>query len=126
MKKGMSVEKCVEKAEKVIAKHGVCLLLYDVKGSKKYEDLYKLIKRLEYMQNDLNEKYKEYFVEHDLWIPGRKEKGFLPYHGDGGRAGINSAEIIPDIITYQKNNYPDISLYWDVIRDYLDKKGMIV
>ena len=32
-------------------------------------------------------------------------------------AGINSAEVIPEIITYQKQHYSHILLHWEVVED---------
>jgi hypothetical protein len=122
MAKGMSLDLCVKLAEDYIAHQGMCLLLFDVKESRKFEHPAKLMQRLSSMMEDLNQKFEPYFPEHNLAACSRKEKGFQFLLGDGSWTAINSASIIPKIINYQSKNYPNIPLYWAVAKDGYDRE----
>ncbi len=111
-KKGLTIEECVRRAEKFIGSQSVCLLLYDIKGSRNFE------------VNEFIQKSK-YMPKNDLDFRGIFKKGFQIYRGDGAVAGINSAEIIPEIVNYQKKMFPDVQLYWSVAKDGFDKEGYI-
>jgi len=124
--KGLSIDECVKRADELISKNGVCLLLWDVKGSSKFEDRNKLQIDLFAMMKDLNKKFSEYFPKNTLATMIREEIGFWGPLGDGSWAGINSARIIPEIINYQKENYPNIPLYWGIAEDGWDKEGLKV
>ncbi len=124
--KGSSIEDCVKEAEKIISKYGICLLLFDVKNSKGFDNGQRLQKQLESMIKDLNEKFSKYFPETDIATYVRKERGFMVLLGDGSWAGIDSSEAIKKIVEYQKENYPDIPLYWDVAKDGFDERTKIV
>jgi len=119
----MSVDECVQNAEVFIQSQGTCLLLFDVKGSKDF-NTNNLMSKLSFMMKDLNQRFEEYFPEHELAAYSRKEKGFQFLLGDGSWTGINSAEIIPEVIRYQRKKYSDIPLYWGVARDGYDRDGM--
>ena len=131
-KKGLTIDECVKRAEKFIASQGICLLLYDIKGSRKMYNRENIkgslnltaeefAQKIEYMKEILNTKFSEYMPENNLRIGGGKlEKGFQIYRGDSAVAGINSAEIIPEIVNYQKQMFPDIPLYWSVAKDLFD------
>jgi len=133
-KRSMRVGNCVAKARKYIDEQGMCLLLFDVEGSRNFPDRDELQTKLHAMVRDLNSKFRDYFPENSLLgVPERIEKGVLFYRidrgfefvgGDGGAAGINNPDIIPEICKYQKTKYPDIPVYWGVARDWYDKKGM--
>jgi len=126
LNKGLSIEECVDKAREYITDQGICLLLFDVKGSRKVKDQNNLQNRLEIMMQDLNSKFSDYFPENSLAAPTRIEKGFQVLLGDGSWAGINHTDIIPEIYDYQKTNYPDIPVYWGVAKDGFDKEGVSV
>ncbi len=123
-KKGLTIDECVKKAGMYISKYGMCLLLFDVKGSKDFPDKRQLIEKLLVMMKDLNAEFGDYFPENDLAVESRKEKGFCCLLGDASWAGINNAEIIPKIIEYQENKYSDIPVYWGVAKDGYDKEGV--
>jgi len=116
-RKGLTVEECVKKARKYIKKYGTCLLWFDVVRSRDFSDTTKLVMRLKVMMQDLNHKFGKYFPKNNLAVIFRTEKGFQVLHGDCSWAGINNAEIIPEIIRYQKEKYPDIPLWWGVAKD---------
>lgn len=121
-KKGLTVSECVKKARKYIKEYGICLLWFDVRGSRRL-DLRQLRRRLEAMIKDLNSKFADYFPENDLAVINRSEKGFPGIIlGDLSYVGINDAEIIPEIVKYQKEKYPDISFWWGVAKDGYTKK----
>jgi hypothetical protein len=120
--KGLSVEDCVNEAEKLISKNGICLLLFDVKKSRNFEDVNGLSIQLFKMMKDINKKFYDYFPKNSLATLTRVEKGFEGLLGDGSWAGINSSKIIPEIISYQKENYSNIPLYWGVAEDGWDEE----
>ena len=55
-KKGLTIEECVRRAKKFIDSQGVCLLLYDIKGSRNFE-VNKFIQKRREMQESLNNKF---------------------------------------------------------------------
>jgi len=120
--KGMTLEECVDKAREYIAANGTCLFLFDVKGSKNF-DPRGLMDRLRSMMEDLNSQFAQYLPENDLAVYERKETGFVFILGDASWAGINTADVIPTIVEYQQQHYPDIPLYWGVAKDGYDREG---
>ena len=123
-KKGLTIEECVRRAKKFIDSQGVCLLLYDIKESRNFE-VNEFVQKRREMQESLNNKFSKYMPKNDLDFMGIFKKGFQIYRGDAAVAGINSAEIIPEIVKYQKEMFPDVQLYWSVAKDGFDKKGYI-
>ena len=124
MKKGMSLEECIEFANEFIAEQGKCLLLFDVVNSRNLKDRKLLNRKLKMMMGNLNQKFNNYFPEHDLAVYGRLEKGFQFLLGDGSWTAINSTRIISEIIEYQKNTYPNIPLYWGVSKNGYDEENI--
>jgi hypothetical protein len=124
MAKGVSIEECVRKARKYIKEQGICLLLFDVKDSRKYKNRESLRKLLCEMTERLNYKFAKYFPENDLRCANKKEKGFEFLFSDSSLAGINSAEIIPEIVNYQKREYSEVTLHWNVAKDGWDDEGI--
>jgi len=122
--KGLTIDECVEKAEEIISQQGQCLLLFDVKGSRKVPDRNKLTLDLIEMIKDISTQFDEYFPENTLAVYGRQEKGFMHLLGDASWTGINSSEAIPKIVQYQRENYPEIPLAWGVAIDGYDQEGM--
>ena len=123
-KKGMSIEDCISRAEKIISKHGICLLLFDVVGSRNYNDRNALQIELKKFMHSINKKFSIYLPKNNLATLSKDEKGFQYLLGDSSWAGINSAKIIKDIINYQKENFPNFSLYWAVAKDRYDNIGI--
>jgi hypothetical protein len=116
-RKGLTVEECIKKARKYIKKYGVCLLWFDVVRSRDFPDATKLVQRLKAAMKSLNYKFGKHFPKNNLAVMFRAEKGFQVLHGDCSWVGIDNAEIIPEIIRYQKEKYPDIPLWWGVAKD---------
>ena len=81
--KGLSIEECIKRADELISKNGVCLLLWDVKGSRNFEDVNGLSIQLFKMMEDLNKKFSEYFPKNTLATMTREEVGFWGPLGDG-------------------------------------------
>ena len=123
-KKGLTIDECVRRAKEFIDDQGVCLLIYDIKGSRNFEINEFVKKRLE-MKERLNNKFSKNMPENDLDFRTIFKKGFQIQRGDAAVAGINSAEIIPEIVNYQKEMFPDVPLYWSVAKNGFDKKGYI-
>ena len=127
MGKGMNLEECVSYADECISENGECLLLFDVDDFKRMDSDNRYV-ILETMMEDFNQKFDEYFPVNNLatkdYSTPREEKGFQVTLGDGSWAGINSSEVIPKIIEYQRENYPDISLSWGVARDGYDNERL--
>lgn len=121
-KKGLTINGCVRRARKYIAEFGMCLLWFDVQGSRNFPNGFRLHERLTTMMQDLNRKFGKHFPRNNLSVIVRFEKGFQLLHGDSSWTGINNAEIIPEICKYQKEKYPDILLWWGVAKDgYKDR-----
>ena len=120
-----SIDDVVNIAEEMIARNGICLLLFDVIGSQRLssERRYLLQKELREMMDDLNSNFDSYMPEHDIAVYGRKEKGFTHLIGDGSWAGISEASVIPKIIGYQHERYPEIPLRWGVAEDGYDREN---
>ena len=125
MKKGLSIEECVSKARGYISEQGICLLIFDVKGSRNYPDRQKLQERLKEMIKMLNFKYSIFMPENSL-LKEHKTKGFQFVAGDSCAAAINSADAIYEIERCQRKWYPDIPLYWAVAKDSYDEQGMSI
>ena len=116
-RKGLTTDECVKKARNYIKKYGQCLLWFDVVRSRDFPDATRLVQRLKAMMKGLNYKFGKHFPKNHLAVIFRTEKGFQILFGDCSWAGINNAEIIPEIIKYQKEKYPDISLWWGIAKD---------
>lgn len=124
MKQGLSIEECVRRAEKFIELRGMCLLLLDMKESRTIVPEYKGRRdKLTEIVTDLNQSFADYFPQNDLAVLSRIESGFRIFRGDSAMAGINSSDIIPEIIQYQEKNYPEAPLYWSVAEDGYDDEG---
>lgn len=121
--KGMSIEACIKIANKLIEQNGLCLFLMDVKKSKQFSNRQELNTQLESLIQDLNTKFDEYFPENNLATPTRTEKGFPFLFGDGAWTAINDSEVIPKIIDYSSNNYPELNFYYNVAEDGYDENG---
>jgi len=123
--KGISVEKCILKAEKYIKEKGNCLFIYDVKNSKKYSlsDRQKLQEKLLIINNNLTNNFIQYFPENNLRTLVYKDIG-PQLIGDGSIVGINNADAIPKIIEYLKENCSEASFHYNVAKDGWDNEGM--
>lgn len=119
----MTIEECVSRAQEYISINGQCLLLFDMIGSRRYSDTNGLLKRLNAMRMDLNSRFSQYFPLSNINCLIRYEKGFEIPLGDASWAAINDSSVIPEIIQYQKSNYPDIPLRWGIARDGFDEEG---
>jgi len=117
VKKGMSIEECVSEASRLISENGVCLLTFDAVDSRNSPDRAQLQLDLFELAEDLSKRFKDYMPENDLVVRLVVKKGFSSFLGDRAMAGINSAEVIPEIITYQKQHYSHILLHWEVVED---------
>ena len=121
--KGSTLEKCVEKAEKYIDEKGICLLLFDVKNSKKYSrDRYKeMFDTMKLLMEDINKKFSDYLPLNSLRIYDANDIGFVMVKGDSACAGVNSHIAVEEIIKYQKEKYPYFELWWEVAEDGWDE-----
>lgn len=121
--KGISVEACIKRADEFIKKNGLCLFLMDLKGSKQFSNRQELNTQLGLLIQDLNTEFDEYFPENNLATSTRTEKGFPFLFGDGAWTAINNSEVIPKIIDYSSNNYPELNFYYNVAEDGYDEDG---
>lgn len=126
IEKGISVSKCVDKAQQYIKNNGVCLFLFDVKGSKKYSDESRkqLQIKLKDLISDMNIEFDQYFPKNNLATETREEKGFYGLLGDGSWVGINNSEIIPKIVEFMKEKLPDVSFHFNVAKDGYDHEAL--
>ncbi len=119
--KGLPIDECVRRASRYISEQGMCLLLFDVKGSRNFPESYCMEKKLEEMADDINCKFSGYLPENSL--AGKLGKGFSIFRGDSGIGCINSVDAVREISDYQKARYGEISLYWSVAKDSDDREG---
>lgn len=124
IEKGISVSKCVDKAQKYIEDNGVCLFLFDVKGSKKYEDRQLLQSKLKDLISDMNIEFDQYFPKNNLATETREEKGFYGLLGDGSWVGINNSEVIPKMVEFMKEKLPGVSFHFNVAKDGHDHEAL--
>lgn len=122
--KGMGVEECMRRAEEFIGQNGACLFLMDIAGSRHHPDQAKLFEDYERLLAELNAEFDEYLPVNDLAIPSQSTKGFDILIGDGAGGGINSSEVIPQIIGFADDNYPDLALRYGVAADGFDQEGV--
>jgi|WetSurMetagenome_2_1015567.scaffolds.fasta_scaffold211033_2 hypothetical protein len=120
VEKGISTEECLAKAKKYISENGICLFLFDVQDSAKFEDRQALQTQLFDLINELNLNFDKNFPENNLATQSRQEKGFSNLLGDGSWVAINDFKVILMIVEYIQNNYPNISFYYDVAKDGYD------
>ena len=121
--KGISVEACIKRANELIEQNGLCLFLMDTKGSRQLANRQNLNEQLESLIEELNTEFGNYFPENNLATSTRTEKGFPFLFGDGAWAAINNSEVIPKIIDYSTNNYPELDFYYNVAEDGYDNYG---
>lgn len=124
IEKGISVSKCVDKAQKYIKDNGVCLFLFDVKGSKQYEDRQLLQSKLKDLISDMNIEFDQYFPKNNLATETREEKGFYGLLGDGSWVGINNSEVIPQIVEFMNEKLPNVSFHFNVAKDGHDQEAL--
>ena len=124
--KGITIDECVKKAQDLIDKNGICLFLFDVKGSKKYstEDRQKLQIELINLIKDMNIEFDDYFPKNNLATVTREEKGFYLLLGDGSLVAINNSEVIPKITDFINQKLPNVSFHYNVACDGYDQKAM--
>jgi len=124
IEKGISVSKCVDKANLYIKNNGACLFLFDVKGSKKYEDRQQLQIKLKGLISDMNIEFDQYFPKNNLATETREEKGFYGLLGDGSWVGINNSEVIPKMVEFMKEKLPNVSFHFNVAKDGEDHEAL--
>lgn len=124
IEKGISVSKCVDKAQKYIKDNGVCLFLFDVKGSKNYKDRQQLQIKLKDLISDMNIEFDQYFPKNNLAVQTREEKGFYGLLGDGSWVGISNSEVIPKMVEFMKEKLPDVSFHFNVAKDGRDHEAL--
>lgn len=124
-KKGLPINKCVEKANNYISQYGLCVLVFDVVCSGKAgDDREKLRIDLDAMIENINSGFERYLPENSIIISTKKSKGFEIVCGDAGCGTVNSEKAVEEIIKYQRKNYKSIKLRWGIAKDGYDKEGM--
>ena len=121
--KGITLKKCIKKADKYIKSKGYCLFLFDIKDSKKYLDRYELQNQIFNLTTELNTEFDEYFPK-NKYINGNEQKGFNVILGDGSLACINNSEVITKISDYISQKMPSVQFYFDVARDAFDEEAL--
>jgi hypothetical protein len=120
MEKGMSLEECLEKAEKYISEQGMCYLAFDVQESSKMSRDF-FYKKISSLKKDINKNFMKYFVGDVFGENSRGIRGYLEIsRGDSAGTYISSPKAIKEIIDYTKKNYPDFPLKWAVAKDCRD------
>jgi penicillin-binding protein-related factor A (putative recombinase) len=120
MKKGMSLEKCVNKTEEYISEQRICYLAFDVIGSKKMDRDF-FYKTLFSLKNKINDNFMKYFVGDRLCNDNAGTRGSLETcRGDSAGTYIASSEAVKNIIKYTQENYSDFPLKWIVAKNCRD------
>ena len=96
----------------------------DTKRSRQFSNRQELNKQLKSLIQELNTEFDNYFPENSLATSTRIEKGFPFLFGDGAWAAINNSEVIPKIIDYSSNNYPELDFYYNIAKDGYDDSGI--
>lgn len=125
----LSVEQCVESADKLIAEYGECLFLVDIINAtdNKKEMRTELYKMLKAFTEEVNELFSEYLPPNNLAVGTyRTETGFYYFLGDGTWAGINDSAVISKIIQFKNDFYPDLPLHYGVAKDGWAKEMSLV
>lgn len=116
----LTPERAVSEAERIIAENGVCLFIVDLVGSSKHwnDASYKGFELLETFLKEISKEFAEYLPENTLANGSRKtEIGFEGRLGDAGWGGINDAKVIPLIIKFKEEKYPELELHYGVSED---------
>ena len=122
MKKGMSLEECVNKAREDISEQGMCYLAFDVVGSSNMDNGF-FHKTILSLRDDLNKKFMKYFVGDIYKKKCAGVRGcFETYRADSAGTYISSPNAVKEIIEYTKENYSDFPLRWAVAKDPRDKE----
>lgn len=119
--KGISIEECIEKANKYIEKNGTCLFVMDLKNSTSSTNA---SERLNQLIADLNSMFEENMPENDLRAKSVYHKGFVRVLGDGLLAGINDSRVIEESANYIDEAYSDLSFYYNVAVDGYDEEAI--
>lgn len=120
IEKGISIETCIEKADKYIEENGACLFVLDLKNSRSRTAT---LERLDNLLDDLNVMFDEYLPQNQLRTAIDTDRGFMRVLGDGVLAGITDARVIPETAEYIQEHYEDLSFYYNVAVDGYDKEG---
>ena len=124
----LSAEECIAKADDFINVNGMCLFLMDVVRSRQLalDQRIRLQQRLLVAMHDMNKQFAQYFPTNDLAVLRREETGFERVLSDGTWAGINSSEVIPLIIDYMHEHFPDTQFHYCIAKDGYDKEGTAI
>lgn len=120
----LSIPECVARADELIEKNGICLMLMDIIGSREFFYDPQFRRDFSVLTSDLSYLFEEYLPEHNLVVAGRLEKGFNIILGDGVTAGINSSAVIPLAAEYAETFYPHIPFRYGVAEDGWDKQNI--
>lgn len=118
-KNSMTLEECVENAEKHIFQQGFCILCYDIVGSSLMQEGFSIV--FSEMNKDLTNRFNEYLCNYpEIDSIGLRNK-FETYSGDMASACVNSSTGVKKIIEYQQKMYREIPLRFAVAGHYSDK-----
>lgn len=127
----LTIEQAQAKATELIAKHGLCLFIVDIQGSRKYIDQLGASDspwtQLKLLTEAANEQLSEYMPENNLAVgEWRTEKGFDFGLGDARWAGINDAAFIPKFVKLQEELTPELRLHYGIAKDGWDEGMSLV
>ena len=120
----LSLPECVARADELIEKNGICLMLMDIIGSRRFFHDSQFRRDFSVLISDLSYLFEEYLPEHSLIVADRPEQGFNIVLGDGVAAGINSSTVIPLVAEYTETFYPHIPFRYGVAEDGWDKPNI--
>jgi hypothetical protein len=121
----LPVDGCVQKAEELIKKNGVCLFLFDMRGSRDYPNEKRRELQVQFidLRDELQTKFGEYFPRHNLsgWLLGETQG--VQIIGDGASVGIDNSQIIPEMVNLI-NQRVLTSFRFNIAEDCYDEKNM--
>lgn len=123
--KGISIGDCIEKAQVLIDRNGLCLFLVDIKESKNLsvqsrQDVYKAFSTV---LQEIETQDAAYLPAHQAIAGIRTDQGFYRI-GDAAIAGINHTQVITDTAESLRLGLPDVAFHYNVAIDGFDDEAI--
>ena len=120
----LSIPECIARADELIEKNSMCLMLMDIIGSKKFYNDSQFRRDFFVLTSDLSYLFEEYLPEHNLVVTDKVERGFNIILGDDVIAAINDSAVIPLVAEYTETFYPRITFRYGIAKDGWDRKNI--
>lgn len=122
-RKGLSIEQCVERAERILEVSSLCLFQIDLVDSRMdvmgYEHA-----RMQGFIGSVNATFAARLPVYSIARYGVAEQGMAGLvRGDEAYVGVDSPNLIVDIVDFKEIEYPELKLHYGVAVDGWDKDG---